>query len=147
MDYTSFRVISHTGGDDKDNGNTWVASLLTAANRVVFYFEIGRGNVYRNGDDNDYTIGGALSSDEISGSKLVCGMTGDDGDWEAAFSMIGFDGSGQGHQLLSRTGTNQFKSGHNDHMDYPLTATSMKTSKDTIAIIEEHNKKQGNPKP
>ena len=147
--FTRFRLVSHTGTDNKDKENGMVGVLISRSEIVFAFGPIGTDLNYRAGDDNDWIVHDRntglyrpLSSDEIPHTKLVMSMTGDNGDWISAFSLWGFTREGAGNQLVSRTGYEKFRSGHNDHYEFPLTAVSKRASEETLAIIEAHRKSQ-----
>jgi hypothetical protein len=119
-----FIVTSHTSGDDKDRGNG-VNVQIVGPNDVLYLNldNYGRGLVYRDGDDNgwDRPAMKAFNPDDSKHTVLRVAMTGDDGDWKAAFSVRGITDDGQDIVLMTRSPVRKYDSGDNDQYEFRFT--------------------------
>jgi hypothetical protein len=111
-----FVVYSQTTTDDKDEGNGVRVVITRNADVVADYGPFHHSLKFPNGDFRGFEIAPLTGYSESDGAKSVLAvtMTGDDGNWEAAFSVVGVRADGTGVELLQQTGSVHFEGGHND---------------------------------
>lgn len=118
-------VMTHTGNDDKDNGNGVTVRIFNTKTNEI-YLELqnyGVGLTYQRGDDNgwDRPTTHPIAVSDLEDTVLWVEMNGNDGNWEAAFSVTGFVDATTQITLMQRSGFYHFESGKSDAVQLNFT--------------------------
>lgn len=112
----AFRVTIYTTGDNKDEGNGVKISVVRSGTVVAERGFVDHSLTYPKGDVRDWdipTVTPFVESD-ASNSTLVVTMSGNDGNWEPKFSVVGIRNDDTGAIFLGQTGQVHFESGENN---------------------------------
>ena len=121
-DIQSFVVTLYTSGDNKDEGNGVKVSIVRNGEVVASRGFVDESLTYPPGDVRDWPIKRLqpFIVSDASKSKLLVTMSGNSGNWEAKFSVLGIKDDGTAIVFLPQSAQVHFESGETNTREFQM---------------------------